>query len=238
MATIATTGQRNRVTSQSLGLRPVMILMGLSILINYIDRANFSIIAPLLKDELNISAAQLGFLLSAFFWTYALATILSGWLIDRVEASLVLGAVSLWSIATAATSLVHQFGGLFAVRLVFRCRSWRALPAYSKIIAKHIPIQRRGVANASIAAGVALGPAVVVPSGSTTCGAIRVASISFMVLGIVSLVWLFPWFRKMPYGDGIETTEFGQFEHVTDSAAEIGLGHLLDSSAVSIIPIS
>src|ERR1022692_1554310 len=49
----------------------VLILLGLSVFINYVDRGNLSIAAPMLKDELRISASQLGILLSAFFWTYA-----------------------------------------------------------------------------------------------------------------------------------------------------------------------
>ena len=56
----------------------VLFLLSLSVLINYIDRSNLSIAAPLLKDELRISASQLGILLSAFFWTYALMQIPSG----------------------------------------------------------------------------------------------------------------------------------------------------------------
>jgi len=46
-----------------------LLLLVLSVLINYIDRGNLSIAAPLLKEELGISASQLGILLSAFFWT-------------------------------------------------------------------------------------------------------------------------------------------------------------------------
>src|SRR5579864_7082413 len=54
---------------QSYPMNRVLVLLGLSVLINYIDRSNLSIAAPLIKDELGISAAQLGTLLSAFFYT-------------------------------------------------------------------------------------------------------------------------------------------------------------------------
>jgi hypothetical protein len=66
-------------------MNAVLFLLGLSVLINYIDRSNLSIAAPLLKDELGISASQLGTLLSAFFWTYALMQIPAGWLVDRFD---------------------------------------------------------------------------------------------------------------------------------------------------------
>jgi len=44
-------------------------LLAVSILINYVDRGNLAVAAPLLKDELRISATQIGVLITAFFWT-------------------------------------------------------------------------------------------------------------------------------------------------------------------------
>ena len=55
-----------------------LLLLVLSVLINYIDRGNLSIAAPLLKDELGLSASQLGILFSAFFWTYTVMLFVSG----------------------------------------------------------------------------------------------------------------------------------------------------------------
>ncbi len=49
---------------------PWLALLAISVLINYIDRGNLSLAAPLLKDELQLSPWQLGILFSAFFWTY------------------------------------------------------------------------------------------------------------------------------------------------------------------------
>jgi sugar phosphate permease len=46
---------------------PALILLAICALINYVDRGNLSIAAPLLKDELHISVTQLGILLSVFF---------------------------------------------------------------------------------------------------------------------------------------------------------------------------
>jgi MFS family permease len=63
----------------------VLVLLAISVFINYVDRGNLSIAPPLLKDELGISAAKLGALLSAFFWTYVCMQLLSGWLVDRVD---------------------------------------------------------------------------------------------------------------------------------------------------------
>ena len=69
----------------SRGLWAILILMVVSVGINYIDRTSLSTAAPLLEKEteLGITPAKMGVLLSAFFWTYALLQIASGWLVDR-----------------------------------------------------------------------------------------------------------------------------------------------------------
>ena len=39
--------------------------------INYIDRANLGVAAPIMREELNISPEMMGLILGGFFWTYA-----------------------------------------------------------------------------------------------------------------------------------------------------------------------
>jgi MFS family permease len=67
-------------------------------------------------------------------------------------------------------------------------------PGSSKIIARHVPAEQRGIANVAVAAGLALGPAV-----GTLVGGLIVASLGwrpmFFVFGVVTLVWLIPWQR-------------------------------------------
>ena len=100
---------RTRIPGRPL---PVLVLLVLSVFINYTDRANLSIATPLLKGELGISASQLGILLSSFFWTYATFQIVSGWLVDRFNVNYVLAAgFLLWSAATVTTGLAQDRAG-------------------------------------------------------------------------------------------------------------------------------
>ncbi len=62
----------------------VLFLLSLSVLINYIDRSNLSIAAPLIKTNC-ASRLRSSAPVSAFFWTYALMQIPAGWLVDRVD---------------------------------------------------------------------------------------------------------------------------------------------------------
>src|SRR3954468_9439194 len=75
------------------------LLLTTSMFINYIDRSNLSIAAPLIQKDMALSTAQIGLLSSAFFWTYALFQLLgiSGWLCDRYRVSMVFGiSAFLW----------------------------------------------------------------------------------------------------------------------------------------------
>src|SRR5437016_5697607 len=97
----------------------VAILLSLSVFINYVDRGSLTIAAPLLKDDLGLSASQLGILLSSFFWTYAFCQILTGWLLDRFNVNWVLAAgVPVWSVATLSTGVVRNFAVLLMARLL------------------------------------------------------------------------------------------------------------------------
>ncbi len=178
----------------------VIALLALSVLINYIDRGNLSIAASLLKDELGLSASQLGILLSSFFWSYCLFLPVSGWLVDRFDVKWVMAlGFFLWSGATAVTGGLHTFAALLAARLVLGMGESVAYPCYGKILAQSVPEVGRGFANALIAAGVGCGPALGTFFGGTLMARYGWRPF-FIVLGVVSIAWLIPWFAWMPRG--------------------------------------
>ena len=136
-------------------LRVALVLLGISAFINYVDRGNLSMAAPMLRGELGISASQLGLLLSALFWTYACLQPVAGWLVDRFNVNWVLAAgFLLWSGATALTGLAHSFAVLFALRLLVGAGESIAFPSYSKIVATNFGEEHRGAANSAISAGL------------------------------------------------------------------------------------
>ena len=49
----------------------------LATMLNYLDRSVMSVAKPSMASELQISAATMGFIFSAFSWTYAFAQILA-----------------------------------------------------------------------------------------------------------------------------------------------------------------
>jgi MFS family permease len=176
----------------------VVVLLAISAFINYVDRGNLSIAAPMLKDELGISAARLGVLLSAFFWTYACSQLFSGWLVDRFNVNWVFAAgFILWSAATAMTGIVQAFSALLVLRLLLGISESVAYPSYSKIIALNFSEEHRGFANSMISAGLVLGPGF-----GMFFGGLLMARFGwrpfFIVLGLASMLWIVPWWMWMP----------------------------------------
>jgi len=176
----------------------VLVLLGLSVFINYVDRGSLSIAAPMLKDELHLTGSELGFLLSAFFWTYACLQPFAGWIVDRWNVNWVFAAgFCLWSVATAATGIIHAFAALLALRLLLGVGESIAFPSYSKIIALNYSEEHRGIANAAVGSGLVLGPGFGMLFGGMLMGRFGWRPF-FLVLGLASLLWLIPWIAAMP----------------------------------------
>src|SRR5262249_45350326 len=97
----------------------VVALLTAALFLNYIDRGLLSTAAPLMQDELGFSAEQLGWLLSAFFWSYALLQIPVGWLAEHFGAARVLGvALAVWAGATMLTGTAHTLSALLLLRVL------------------------------------------------------------------------------------------------------------------------
>jgi MFS family permease len=122
-----------------------------------------------------------------------------GWLVDRFDVNRLLAVgFLLWSLATAATGLVHGFAMLLVMRLALGVGESVAFPCYSKIFARHLLEHHRGFANAAITAGVKCGPA----AGALGAGFLMVYygwRPVFIGIAFLSLIWLPLWMKWMPH---------------------------------------
>jgi len=127
----------------------------------------------------------------------------SGWLVDRFEVNWVIAAGYLvWSLATAATGIVHGFTMLLVMRLMLGIGESVALPSCSKILARHLPEHYRGFANGVLQGAVRCGPAV----GTFGPGLVMAKygwRPVFIGIGLISLAWIPAWMKWMPRGGTI-----------------------------------
>jgi len=175
----------------------LVLLLGIAIFFNYVDRGALPIAAPLLKGDLHLSNEAYGVAVSAFFWIYAPVQLFAGWLCDRFSVYKLLAiGILLWAGSTLLMGFAGGFTSLLVLRVMLGVGESLAFPGSSKIIARHVPPERRGVANAALAMGIALGPAV-----GTLAGGLMVAHwgwrAMFFVFGALTLLWLAPWRRAV-----------------------------------------
>jgi len=169
------------------------LLLGALVLLNYVDRGAIGIAAPKLKDELGLNAEQFGLAVSAFAWIYAPAQFAVGWLSDRfcVYRMIAIGLV-IWSLATFLTGFAESLAMLVMLRLALGIGEGVAFPAASKIIARHVSGERRGIANGVPAAALAFGPALGTFAGGLILRYSGWRPI-FLLFGAVTILWLVPW---------------------------------------------
>jgi MFS family permease len=173
----------------------LIVLMTALLFVNYIDRGNLATVGPLLIDQQGLTNAQLGLLLSAFYFTYAPAQLLAGWLCERSDVYRLLAlGVTVWSLTTVATGLAGGFVSLLLLRLLLGLGESVIFPGSCRLFAQLVPEQRRGAANGWMAVGLSIGPAIGTYAGSLIAGRFGWQA-SFLVFGAASLTWLWPWSR-------------------------------------------
>ena len=98
----------------------VVTMLFIATTINYADRATLSIAGPALAKDLGLDAVSMGYVFSAFAWSYVLAQLPGGWLLDRYGAKWVYaGAIFLWSLFTLLQGAVGFLTGFAAVAVLF-----------------------------------------------------------------------------------------------------------------------
>ena len=123
--------------------------------INYADRATISIAGPEIKKELGLSAVQMGFIFSAFAWSYVVAQLPGGWLLDRFGSKVTyFFSIFLWSTFTLFTGAAGFVTGgaavavLFTLRLMVGAAEAPSFPGNSRIASAWFPTHERGLAAA------------------------------------------------------------------------------------------
>ena len=189
------------------GVSALVLLLGAAVFLNYVDRGAIGIAAPLMKGELGLSEEAYGVAFSAFFWIYAPVQLFAGWLCDRFSVyKLMAGGILLWAVSTLLMGFAGGFASLLVLRIMLGVGESISFPGSSKIIARHVPPERRGMANAFVAAGIAIGPAIGTLAGGLILGLAGWRPI-FFVFGIVTLIWLLPWQREVSAIEDPEITE-------------------------------
>ena len=124
-------------------------------IINYADRATIAIAGPVLSKDLGLSAVQMGFIFSAFGWSYVIGQVPGGWLLDRFGSKAIyFVSIFTWSLFTLLQGAVGWFAAsmalyaLFALRFLVGLAEAPSFPANARVVAAWFPANERGTASA------------------------------------------------------------------------------------------
>ena len=132
----------------------ILALISIATLLNYMDRAVMGVAAPSLTAELQISPEMMGFIFSAFSWTYAAAQIPGGLLLDRLGTRITYaGSLILWSFFTLLHGIAGNVAMLFGFRLALGVAEAPCYPCNSRILSSWFPQDERARANSVYAVG-------------------------------------------------------------------------------------
>ncbi|HWA24394.1 MAG TPA: MFS transporter [Lacunisphaera sp.] len=123
--------------------------------VNYADRATLSMVGTDVARRFQFDPVHMGWLFSAFSWSYVVAQIPGGWLLDRVGSRIVYGwSIALWSLFTLLQGCIGwfeagaAFAALFSLRLLLGLAEAPSFPANARIVAAWFPTAERGTASA------------------------------------------------------------------------------------------
>ncbi len=131
--------------------------------VNYLDRSAVAVGNPEIRQDLHLSFAQMGLLLSAFAWAYGLAQIPAGMAVDRFGPRKALGVgLVLWSVAQLGAGFVGSLGQFVAARIALGLGESPMYIGGTKVCADWFALKDRalpiGIFNSSSALAPALAP--------------------------------------------------------------------------------
>ncbi|MBR0524071.1 MAG: MFS transporter [Prevotella sp.] len=169
----------------------MLVLLGV---VTFLDRINISVAGSSIMHDLNLSAAEWGWVQSAFILSYGLMQIPMGALGDRYGHRKILSMIVLWwSLFTAFTGMAGGLASLLVIRFMFGIGEAGSSPCSTGVISrwfeKHEVGKAQGYVWAASRMGGALTPFVVIPV-MTLLGWRE----AFYILGALGIVWAAVWY--------------------------------------------
>jgi MFS transporter, ACS family, D-galactonate transporter len=213
----------------------IAVMLFITVLINYLDRSNLSITALAMRTELGLDPKQMGFVLSAFGWTYAFLQIPGGWLVDRVAPRALYAAlILLWSVATIRLGFTYSFAGLMVVRMLVGILEAPSYPMNNRVVTSWFPERERASAIGFYISGQYIGIAFLTPVLvwiQSTIGWHMV----FVTTGGLGIIWAVVWYIAYRDPRDSRRTNAAEIALIRDGGGLVDLGnrHRSDRPTVS-----
>lgn len=173
----------------------LVVIILLAAVVNYLDRANLSVANSTIAAEFGLSSFQMGLLLSAFLWPYALANLPAGYLVDRFGPKKMFSfAAGGWSLVTIFCAFANGFGVMYALRMLLGVTESPFFTSGIKVTNSWFSKEERGFPTALFNTGSQIANAIAPPVLTILMLTMGWRGM-FIVIGALGLVILLAWLR-------------------------------------------
>lgn len=207
--------------------------------INYADRATISIAGPEIKKALGLSPVEMGYIFSAFAWSYVLAQLPGGWLLDRFGSKITyFFSIFLWSLFTLFQGTVGFLTGgaavaaLFALRLLVGVAEAPSFPGNSRITSAWFPTHERGLAAAIFNSAQYFATVLFAPLMGWLVHSYGWQSV-FYFMGALGIVLAFVWLKTIHAPKDHPGISASELKYIEDGGALVDLDGAKASAKVA-----
>ncbi|EAA5258743.1 MFS transporter [Salmonella enterica subsp. enterica] len=173
----------------------IILILLLAAVVNYLDRANLSIANTTIAREFGFSGTEMGLLLSAFLWPYALANLPAGWLVDRFGAKKMFSsALTLWSVVTFLMGFVNGYSFFYGLRILLGVAESPFFTAGIKVTQGWFAEKERGLPTSIINTGSLIANALAPPLLTVLLLCIGWRGM-FICVGLMGIPLILAWLR-------------------------------------------
>jgi ACS family glucarate transporter-like MFS transporter len=197
--------------------------------INYADRATISIAGPEIKKALGLSPVEMGYIFSAFAWSYVIAQVPGGWLLDRFGSKITyFCSIFFWSLFTVMQGWIGFLTGatavaaLFALRLIVGAAESPSFPGNSRITSAWFPTSERGLAAAIFNSAQYFATVLFAPIMGWLVHSYGWPSV-FFFMGTLGIVLAFVWLKTIYAPKDHPRVSHGELDYIEAGGALVDL---------------
>lgn len=207
----------------------IVTMLFLVTTVNYADRATLSIAGTDLSKELHLDPVAMGYVFSAFGWSYVIAQVPCGWLLDRYGSKWVYAiGILVWSVFTAMQGLVGFLSAgaavilLFALRFLVGIAEAPSFPANARIVASWFPGNERGTASAFFNSGQYFATVIFAPLMGWIAHSYGWRHV-FYVMGALGIVMGIAWIKTIHEPKEHPGINEAEFDYIKDGGALVDM---------------
>ncbi len=171
----------------------IVVLLAMGTAINYIDRVNFGVATPTLMKEFGYGTADMGILMSAFFWSYTITMLPSGYLLNKFGPKKVLGFAGFaWGAVTMLVGACVGFYSFLALRIGIGITEAPVYPSNARVVSVWVPKRERTFASSIFDCCARVGGAFAPPIVAFIIAEWGWRA-SFVVTGALAVAWALWW---------------------------------------------